>query len=233
MTTAREIRDLVRPLLERNSDLALVGKNFLWFRPIGHVGRLILLDRTGRATCFAVRWHLTEFFMPETHRWDSLGRCNEQISRSNGFYGGTGWYWTDPTIREDVITRVEADALSVLRPLDTTRKCLEFARTYPPSDGYLGPSWHLVAAIALGELDRAREIWAGMGGYYRRGVPVDWDHAPSFHRYRMLDEPLIADDRAALAAILKGWAAENVKGSPLEPYWEPGPLPIEDATLRS
>ena len=45
----------------------------------------------------------------------------------------------------------------------------------------------------------------------------------------MLDEPLMADDRAALAAILKGWATENVKGSPLEPYWEPGLLPIEDA----
>ena len=69
---------------------------------------------------------------------------------------------------------------------------------------------------------------ARMGGYYRRGIPSEFDHAPSFHRYRMLDEPLLAGDRAALAAILNGWAAENLKGSPLEPYWKPAPLPLED-----
>lgn len=227
MTTARQIRDLVHSLLERNTDVIHVGGNFLWLRPIGLVGRQILIDRTGRAICFAVRWHLTEFFMPNNSTWDSLGRCKERIARSEGFYGGTGWYWTDPTIKDDFITRVEADAIAVLRPLDTTRKCLEFARTHLPSDGYLGPKWHLIAAIALGELDRAREIWAEMGSYYRRGIPSEWDHAPTFPRYRLLDEPLLADDRAALAAILNGWAAENIKGSPLEPYWEPTPLPLE------
>lgn len=230
MTTARQIKELVRPLLEKHADLVLVDRNTLWVCPVGSVGRLILIDRTACSSRCVVRWHLTEFFAPETYSWTDLGRCNERIWRSQGFGGGQGWFWSDPTIYEDFITRVEADAISILQPLDTTRKCLEFARTYLPSVGFLGRDWHLIAAIALGELDEAREMWAGMGGYYRRGTPVEWDHAPTFHRYRMLDKPLMADDRAALAAILKSWAAENVKGSPLEPYWEPGSLPIEEVS---
>jgi hypothetical protein len=228
MTTAREIKELVRPILERNAGLALVNRNFIWFCPTGQVGRLVLIDRTSRATCFAVRWHLTEFFMPDVKAWNDLGRCKDWIFRSKGFYGGSGWYWTDPTIKDDFITRVEADAVAVLRPLDTTRKCLEFARTHAPSNGYLGPHWHLIAAIALGELDEAREMWTRMGRYYRQGIPTEWDNATTFHRYRMLDGPLMAGDRTELAAILNGWAAEKVKGSPLEPHWEPGPLPIEE-----
>jgi hypothetical protein len=43
-------------------------------------------------------------------------------------------------------------------------------------------------------------------------------------------EPLLAGDRAALATILHGWEADNIRGTKIEPYWEPTPFPLEDAS---
>ncbi|WP_155912015.1 hypothetical protein [Methylobacterium sp. 77] len=174
-------------------------------------------------------WHLTEFFMPEALRWPFLGRCNDRIGRSKGFKGGWGWLWSDPTIYQDIVTRVEADALAMLRPLDSTRKCLEFARTRPETEGYLGPQWHLITAIALGELDEARTIWSKIGRSYRKGFDIEDPYLqPVYDRYCLIGEPLMADDRAGLAAILHRWEAEYLVGSPLEPYWAPSPFPLEE-----
>ena len=43
-------------------------------------------------------------------------------------------------------------------------------------------------------------------------------------------EPLLAGDRAALARILHGWEADNIRGTKIEPFWEPTPFPLEDAS---
>lgn len=228
MTTKRQIKELVRPLLERNPDIVLVGHQTLFFRPVGSVGRLVLIDRTGNADCCSVNWFLSEFFMPSAYSWDRLGRCHDLICRSAGFEGGQGWYWSDPTIYTDIVTRVEADALATLRPLRTARECLEFARTRRATIGYLDTHWHLFAHIALGELDAARAMWAKSRGFYRPGRIMDEPfHQLEYDRLCLIDAPLMADDRAGLAALLHRWEAENIVGSPLEPYWVVERLPLE------
>ncbi|MCJ2082868.1 hypothetical protein [Methylobacterium sp. J-090] len=229
MTTKQQIKDLVRPLLERNSDLTIIGRDTLWLRPVGSVGRLVLIDRTSRAECCRVSWYLSEFFMPSAYSWDRLGRCNDLISRSAGFEGGQGWYWSDPTIYTDIVTRVEADALATLRPLRTARACLEFARTRRATIGYLDAHWHLFAHIALGELDAARAMWAKSRGFYRPGRIMDEPiHQLEYDRFCLIDVPLMADDRAGLAVLLHRWEAENIVGSPLEPHWVKELLPLEE-----
>ncbi|WP_027172252.1 hypothetical protein [Methylobacterium sp. 10] len=228
MTTARQIKDLSAPLLARNSDLVDVGKNTLWLTPIDHVGRLILIDRTSDAGSCAISWHIVEFFTPETTSWFGLGRCGDRLGRSKHFPGGWGWRWSDPTIYEDFIERVEADILPLFRSLDTTRKCLEFQRGDPQRSGYLDHYWHLGACIALGEIERARELLSQLKAHRVGGQPAE---SPAqqrmYERLRALDQPLRSGDRASLCALLAQWEAENLVGSPIEPYWQRNAFPLE------
>ncbi|CAA2140953.1 hypothetical protein [Methylobacterium bullatum] len=229
MTTIKKIKGLAKSLLDRNTDLVAAGRNSFWLLPVGPVGRLIHLDRTSNPAYCVAGWYLVEFFMPGVRSSSSLGRCSGRIARSEGFEGGQGWFWSDPTIYDDFVTRVEEDALAILRPLDTTRGCLDFARTRPATVGRLGLDWHLVSCIALGELDEARAIWSKMGKQYRKGAVMEDAHWQLINdRTCLIGEPLMANDRAALATLLHRWEAETIVGSPLEPFWRPSPFPLED-----
>lgn len=44
MTTAAQVKKLVRPLLERHADLALVGR-WIYVKPVHHFARAVLIDR--------------------------------------------------------------------------------------------------------------------------------------------------------------------------------------------
>lgn len=229
MTTKQQIKELVQPLLERNADLVLVGHQRVWLRDVGSVGRMIRIDRTSRAHCCIVDWRIPMFFMPEAYSWECLGRCHDRLFRSESSGGGQGWYWSDPTMAADFVTRVEADVIPLLRPLDTVRKRLDFVRTRPQFQGYLHPDWHLIAAIAAGDLDAARTIWAKMGEFYRPGRIMDEPYRQlEYDRLCLIDEPLMADDREGLAALLHRWEAEAIVGSPLEPHWVAERFPLED-----
>ncbi|NEU12428.1 hypothetical protein G3T14_09805 [Methylobacterium sp. BTF04] len=228
MTTARQIKGLSAPLLARNPDLVDSGRKTLWLAPIDHVGRKILIDRTSNPDCCVVSWHVVELFMPDARSWYGLGRCGGDVSRSEHFPGGRGWYWSDPTIYEDFVDRVEADALPLLRSLDTTRKCLEFQRSDPQRSGYLNHHWHLGACIALGEIERAQELWSEL----RRSDVAERTYenpAEQFveMRLRALERPLRSGDREALCALLAQWEAEILVGSPVEPYWLRTAFPLE------
>ncbi len=229
MTTVRQVKGLLAPLLERNPDLVAVGRNRVWLRPVGHIGRSVFVDRTSDPNCCFVSWHVTEFFMPQTPSWFSLGRCGDRIIRSMRFSGGQGWFWSDPTIYQDFIDRVEAEALTPFRSLDTTRKCLEFKRSHPQRSGYLNLEWHVAASIALGEIEAAQEIWSRMRRRYIEEEPsASLSEQQTYRRFRELDRPLRAGDREALCALLAQWEAENIVGTPLEPYWRRSAFPLED-----
>lgn len=228
MTTAQQIKGLSAPLLARNPDLVDAGRNTLWLTPVGHVGRIILIDRKSHPDCFNISWHVVEFFMPETTSWRSLGRCGDNIHRPNRPPGKRGWFWSDPTIYEDFIDRVEAEALPLLRSLDTTRKCLEFKRGDPQRSGYLDHHWRVGACIALGEIETAQELWSEMRRRYVDGEPsANPIEQLIYRRFRALDLPLRSGDRAALCDLLAQWEAENLVGSPVEPHWERSAFPLE------
>ncbi|KQP42652.1 hypothetical protein ASF49_02105 [Methylobacterium sp. Leaf104] len=220
MTTSRQIKVLTAPLLARNPDLAHARRNILWLTPIDHVGRLILIDRTSHPDSFVVSWHIVQFFMPGTTSWFSLGRCGDRIARSKHFLGGLSWNWSDRTIYQDFVVRVEADILPLFRSLDTTRKCLEFQRGDPHRNGFLDHYWHLGACLALGEIEKAQALFSPLRAYRVGGPPAEnAAEQRVFERLRALEQPLRSGDRAALCALLAQWEAENLIGSPLERYW--------------
>ena len=89
---------------------------------------------------------------------------------------------------------------------------------------------NLVYDIALGNLNLARCWWQQV----EASPEVRYPHFDQFwERWRQrilsLREPLMDDDRAALAAILHRWERENVAGTKAEAIWMPSPFPLEES----
>lgn len=227
MTTARQIRALTRPLLDRHADLALVAGRMVWLKPVAHVAREIWIDRTGRASDFYPKWHLTPMFTPEVTPASSGGWCWDLIRRP---LRPGDWNWIDPTVPEDFVRQVEAETLPILRPVDTLEAYVAFARAHREAAMSTGHRWTLVMEIALGNLEAARAWWDKAALGFSMDVP---DLTPRERfvrgRYNELGPPLLDGDRAALAAILHRWERENVTGTAAEPIWTPTPFPIEEA----
>ncbi|WP_336485392.1 hypothetical protein [Methylobacterium nigriterrae] len=232
MTTARQIRKLVRPLLERHPDLVLLD-HAIWLLPLGQVARKISIERSSMARYFTLKWRLMELFGPKSIPGYTLGLCFSQVPRSRQFWdeiGGGTWVWSDPTMAEDFVVRVEEVMLPLLRSLDTTEKALTFMKAHDESSDFRGWPWNMAAAVALGDLETARRIWLDTARHQLGpDAPPPGSRNP-WDRYRELGAPLLADDRDALARILHRWEAENVRGTALEPYWQPTPFPLERAT---
>lgn len=88
---------------------------------------------------------------------------------------------------------------------------------------------NLVYDIALGNLNLARCWWQKVQAspalqHHRQDEPWrTWRL-----RIRSLHEPLMDDDRAALASILHRWERENIAGTKAEAIWQPSPFPLEE-----
>ena len=231
MTTARQIKKLTRPLLERHADLALVAGWMVWLKPVAHVAREIWIDRTGMAADFNPKWYLTPTFTPDAKPASSGDWCRDFISRPlrPGVRGPGDWNWIDPTVPEDFVRQIEAETLPILRPIDTLEAYVAFARAHEEAAWCTGRRWPLVMEIALGNLEAARAWWDKAALGFSLDVPGLTPRERFVRgRYNELGPPLRDGDRAALAAILHRWERENVTGTAAEPIWTPTPFPIEN-----
>lgn len=130
----------------------------------------------------------------------------------------------------DAIDVIEKEVLPLLRSINTLEAHAAFYR--PRFDGYQveSPEHRLLVDIALGNLDAARASCRELEGEYRDNKHLDWWLYQNNRTIVMtVAEPLFAGDRAALAKILHGWEADNIRGTKLERYWEPTPFPLETA----
>ncbi|MBN8920359.1 MAG: hypothetical protein J0H62_06645 [Rhizobiales bacterium] len=220
MTTARQIKKLVKPLLDRNPDLVQVGP-WIVLKPLHHILRAILIDRTGEAGRFRVLWGLRTL----VDRTDvfSIGWGYRLWPRAPGL-----WRWDDPTMPDALIDVLEATTLPELRPLDTLEKFVAFTsnRERFPSECFEGYHMKRVPVeAALGRLDSAcwccdqllsgKTRWSGL-------TPERF----SFIATTIC--PLLASgDRDGLIKLLHEWEAYSAKHLGLEGIWEPTPFPIE------
>lgn len=131
---------------------------------------------------------------------------------------------------EAALPRIEAQALPHLRSLEGLEGWATYYReTFPIArTGY--PEDRLILDIALGDLEAARALLDTLLPHFRENLQPD---VPIYQHMRRLimtvADLLIAGDRPALAKILHGWEAENIRGTRIEPYWEPTPFPLERA----
>src|SRR6476469_3090615 len=115
-TTRTLMRYFVKPLLPNHPDIVHKGI-FLHVKPIRHVARFILIDRTGGS--------------PRSILW-----CADALFNLYGYldlqYGGPLyrdglWYLGDPTAPSLFVSEAETKALPSLRVLDTLERFHAFA----------------------------------------------------------------------------------------------------------
>lgn len=126
----------------------------------------------------------------------------------------------------DFIAQVETVALPLLRSLNTLAAYSAFVRVYPEAKWCMGPHWQIAVDAAIGNVDGARVVWETIRSRHEAVLSgPKRDLGPD--RFREIGDALVANDRAALARVLHLVEAEHIAGSPLAPYWQPTPFPLE------
>ena len=111
MTTKRQIAKLVGPLLEQNPDLVPDG-HWLYLKPVRHLLRTLLIDRTGSANNFSPRWAVIILFDPRERIDRKYGRI---LSGRRGY----NWFWSDPEVAAVLYDAIDRQAIPVMRSIDT------------------------------------------------------------------------------------------------------------------
>ncbi|MDV2983417.1 UNVERIFIED_CONTAM: hypothetical protein Q9R58_03750 [Methylobacteriaceae bacterium AG10] len=229
MTTARQVQQLVLPLLEHHADLKLVTSHTLWLTPVTHVAREIWIDRTSSARHFNPQWTLNPLFLPNVRAATHAGFCLEYIPRLSNVDGqARNWCWDDPEMPKDFLEQLNK-FIKLPRSVDTLLACRSL--TEATMDYTWGKDFfeNLVYDIALGNLNLARCWWQKVQASPALQHPHQDEPWRTWRlRIRSLHEPLMDDDRAALASILHRWERENIAGSKAEAIWQPSPFPLEE-----
>lgn len=238
MTTVAQVRQALKPLLQRHSDLALAGRHLV-LTPINHFTRGVYLARSGNPKIFAPTIDVGIIFMGIDrfhYGWGNTRLIHPIFSNLKGdtneraqaiikmdikpFFGG--WHFDNPENMEIMLSVIE-DALVPLRKITKLEEVVEFAsrneNNFTPFEfKYYA---RLMMATALGDFEEAIRIMDGPD--YRqvelRKDMMYWN--PTFY------PALIAGDRRELAKILHELEAITIKSLKYRRYWEPTPFPLE------
>lgn len=220
MTTKGQIKRLVKPLLARHDDLLLVG-DLIVHKPVHHVLRAVLIDRTGEAARFRPHWSVMNLVEP---------REIFSLNFSERFYHPALplWRWDDPKVMEAFIEAVEGEALPLLRPIQTlddfvTLTCDRKRFQLGPFDAF--PLKKIIVDVARGDIESARAIYDQIPSNAEEEWEPYWQN--QLRRVRIIGSLLAAEDWAGSARQLHEWEAFTVKSLKLESVWERTPFPLE------
>ena len=220
MTTVAQVRQVVQPLLQRNSDLALVGR-IVVIKPVHHILRGIYIDRSSDPLRFVPTWAVVFLFEPRQSLSFNWG---ERVYRRPG-----SWDVSDPDTPAAMAEAIEQQALPLLRPVQSIDDFVAFTSKDRFRNTHLDfyRDRKIFVDVARGDLEAARAICA----YFAT------DHARRWYLPRMQEEydritqrlcPLVAaNDRPGLARLLHEFEAGSAKDMKLNKLWEPTPFPIE------
>src|SRR5262245_1095373 len=219
MTTVAQVKQVIQPLLQRNPDLALVGRNVI-IAPVCHILRGVNLMRSIDPKLFIPAWAVVFLFEPR----DSLS-----LNWGQRIYKVT-WDVTNPDLPKKLCEAIEEQALPLLRPIETIDDFVGFATKERFELTHLSLYEHrkIFVDIARGDFDSARSICEYMTTDHakNRYLPLKMDE--EYDRITKELCPLIAKrDRAGLARLLHKYEEGSVRAMKLEKYWEPTPVPIE------
>jgi hypothetical protein len=231
MTTTKQIKELFRPLLDRNPDLVQIGNSSLWLKPVRHVAMRIAVDRTSEADQFRPRWsaeaifsarpdfylgpgrHVGDF-LPDRHDplpseyWkdpDLMRQVHDMLRQRRL------WRWSDAAIPAQFVKVVESEVLPMLRPLSQYEDFYHLHQRDIVPYGMVHPETQILMDIAYGDLDSARETWRRLFHRYEvdlcAGLPVV-QPLSSRERRRMSVEALAEHDRAGACKMYR-WRREK------------------------
>jgi hypothetical protein len=221
MTTVAQVREVVQPLLQRNPDLALVGR-LVVIKPVHHILRGIYIDRSLDSQLFIPTWAVTFLFEPsESFSYNWGGRL---YNRAHG-----AWVVTNPATSAVMCEEIEKEALPLLRPIQTIDDFIRFTSKDRFKETYLElyEERKIVVDVACGNLNAARTTCAYFATdrarkRYSGGMKEEYDRVT-----KTLCPLVAAGDRLGLVRLLRDWEASSVEHLKLQKLWEPTPFPIE------
>ena len=219
MTTVAQVKQAARPLLERNSDLTLVGRMIV-VKPVRHILRGVYMARSIDATTFTPTWFVVFMFEYKAHPTFNWG--GRLYNQAHG-----PWDIRNPATPQVMCDEIESEALPLLRPIQTIDDFAAFVSKERFRVTCL-ENWvirKVVVDIARGDFDSALAICAEFPREHPAvPSPLYEDHDAVLPVLRPLLE---ANDRAGLARVLHQWESDSVKACKLEKVWESTLFPFE------
>jgi hypothetical protein len=224
MTTVAQVKALVKPLLDRHSDLALVGR-YIYLKPVHHFARAVLIDRKLDPDQFNPRWAVMHLFA--ARRFFALN-WGEFLDNEKSDRPGI-WRISEPDLASAMIDQIERNALPRLRAMKTLDDYFAFVSQHRSRHQlYDEPTARIIVEAALGHLEATRVIGADNLALWSRDEPYyDEVAREKYRRLRELCACLAADDRRGIARLLHEWEAHTVKKLRIEHLWQPTPFPLE------
>jgi hypothetical protein len=249
VTTVVQVKRVARPLLERNSDLALVGRLVI-IRPVRHLIRGVFIGRSSNPIVHRPVWFVSFLFKPWTLLSDRWG---ERLFAKRGVTptvddpremwlararilsaqarlpirerrypeSWSEWVAYDPTIATEMCEVIEEQALPMLRSIQSIDDFIAFTADKTRfAWTYLGPNYSDEPFVFA-----AQENFEAALSACTRLV----EQEPTGPKTKELLRRLAGGDRLGVAQLLHGWEADSVKQLKLEQFWEPTPFPIEAA----
>lgn len=215
MTTITQVRQALKPLLDRHSDLALIGR-FLLVKPIHHITRGVFVDRSIDKVAFVPQVVTDMLALEPVRRYGFWGWNPERLYDQRV---GT-WDVTKPETVWAMRDHIEVNVLQRLRAIVS----LDDYRKYEngKSKIFFGAFEQLIfpnmmLAAAHGDFDAALQLWPVEYWFDQRLTKL----FPEFHT------ALETGDRAYIAKALHRLEAAAVRAFGMEHIWEPTPFPLE------
>jgi hypothetical protein len=220
MTTVSQVKKAVQPLLQRNQDLALVGRLVI-LKPVHHIMRGVFICSSSIPDEFMPTWAVNFLFEPEASFSFNWG--DRLYKPSTGF-----WDVKDPATPEEMCARIEQVALPIVRPIQTIDDFVAFTTSKERFRyNYLGPDIHrkIYVDVARGDFESARLSCAK--AIDAKTSKVAWVREVFDRISKTLCPLLAANDRAGLTRLLHDIEAQSAKDLKLETLGEPTPFPLE------
>lgn len=200
-TRPADIKRYLKPLLKQRSDLALVGRHLI-IRPVRHLLRGVLLDRTGDKYQFQV-WR---YINPLYGSADSVGY--------GGSIHGTAWRVWQPHFEPLLLDALAEDIFDHVGEITTLD---DFARRFEGDEDRAGARCQ--ALLLAGRRDLAVQLVDEIERTYR-----DHHYWPRWveHWRRFLER-----DIDEVCAEFRSKEARTAKELKLGDIWEPAPFPVE------
>jgi hypothetical protein len=220
MTTASQVKRAVQPLLQRNTDLALVGR-LVVIKPVHHILRAISISRSLDANLFVPTWFVMLMFRPS----DSV-----TFNWGDRIYRPTPGRWdvTDPEASPLMCDEIERVALPILRKVQSIDDLVKFAsrKRFKNYCLDLNEQKKIYVDVARGNLESAIHLCALLAKLAKT-ASFDWEREESDKIAKTFEPLLATSDRTGLAQVLRDCEAYSAKKLKLEKLWEPAPFPLE------
>lgn len=231
-TKTRSAKDLLAPLVERNTDLARIG-NVVVLKPIRHVLGGISVEPGNAPERFRPTWFVGHLLVPHRGSFaeEGIEACGDRRD---------DWAFPRPQVEQDLAQALEDSVLPILRGVHELEAMVNLRAAMLAYDHQnyriygLRTAGDFITKIALGQIDVAL-LWAknirtsGHLDLRRKNEP---EPSEGEQRYLEWTKGLLAlleeDDRDGMAQLLHAWEAETVRHLKLEHLWEPTPFPLEE-----